>query len=84
MCRKFHSDYNQLRLICTYVGSGTLWLPDDTEKDIILGQDIQQIKTGHIAILKGKLYPNAKPVFHRSPEIETFNEKRILLRIDGS
>ena len=82
MCRKFHADYNQLRLLCTYVGSGTLWLPDDAEKNGILEQDIQQVKTGNIAILKGKLYPNAKPVFHRSPEIESLNEKRHLLRVD--
>ena len=82
MCRKFHADYNQLRLLCTYVGSGTLWLPDDTQKNIISEENIQHIKTGHIAILKGKLYPNANPVFHRSPKIETLNEKRLLLRVD--
>jgi len=84
MCRKFHADYNQLRLLCTYVGSGTLWLPDDAQKDAFLKDDIQKVKTGNIALLKGKLYPNAKPLFHRSPEIETLNEKRLLLKIDGS
>jgi hypothetical protein len=28
-CPKFHVDYVLCRLICTYVGPGTLWLPDD-------------------------------------------------------
>ena len=73
---------NQLRLLCTYVGSGTLWLHDDIQKDVISKDEIQQVKTGNIALLKGKLYPTGKPVFHRSPEIETLNEKRLLLRID--
>jgi hypothetical protein len=27
-CRKFHSDYRRYRLICTYAGPGTEWLPD--------------------------------------------------------
>jgi predicted pyridoxine 5'-phosphate oxidase superfamily flavin-nucleotide-binding protein len=82
MCRKFHADINQLRLLCTYVGSGTLWLPDDIQKDVSLNDEIQQVKTGNIALLKGKLYPTDKPLFHRSPEIETLNERRLLLRID--
>jgi hypothetical protein len=29
MCRKFHTDINDLRLLCTYSGSGTLWVEDD-------------------------------------------------------
>ena len=82
MCRKFHADMNQLRLLCTYVGSGTLWLPDDIQKDVILSNEIQQVKTGNIALLKGKLYPTDKPVFHRSPEIVKLSQKRLLLRID--
>ena len=82
MCRKFHADMNQLRLLCTYVGPGTLWLPDDIQKDVISKDEIQQVKTGNIALLKGKLYPTDEPIFHRSPGIETLNERRLLLRID--
>ncbi|HAA11800.1 MAG TPA: hypothetical protein DCE41_08930, partial [Cytophagales bacterium] len=29
MCRKFHTDLNDLRLLCTYSGPGTLWLRED-------------------------------------------------------
>jgi hypothetical protein len=27
-CRKFHADYQRLRLITTYLGPGTEWLPE--------------------------------------------------------
>lgn len=28
-CRKFHADYVGLRLLCTYAGPGTEWVPDE-------------------------------------------------------
>ncbi len=94
MCRKFHTDINDLRLLCTYVGQGTLWLPDDiiNEKALVMGGDnqeivkdekqIQQVSTGDVVLLKGGLYPDANPILHRSPTIEKTGEKRLLLRID--
>jgi len=94
MCRKFHTDINNLRLLCTYVGPGTLWLPDEAidlmalrkggdNQDIVKDpQQIQQVLTGDVVLLKGALYPDANPILHRSPSIETNGEKRILLRID--
>ena len=94
MCRKFHTDINDLRLLCTYIGQGTLWLPDDIVNEIALvrgggneeivkdEKQIQQIRTGDVALLKGGLYPGANPILHRSPTIEKTGEKRLLLRID--
>jgi hypothetical protein len=91
MCRKFHTDINNLRLLCTYVGSGTLWLPEEainhkalrTNKDIVLHKNlIQQVDTGDVIILKGALYPESEAIIHRSPTIEGTGEKRLLLRID--
>lgn len=94
MCRKFHTDINDLRLLCTYIGQGTLWLPDDAvnykalqarkkEEEIVLdGWQIQQANTGDVVILKGALYEESKPILHRSPTIEKSGEKRLLLRID--
>lgn len=94
MCRRFHTDVNKLRLLCTYAGPGTLWLPEEaidryahnsgkTNDEIVTNtQLIQQVNTGDVAILKGALYPNAKAAMHRSPSIEEANEKRLLLRID--
>ncbi len=91
MCRKFHTDINNVRLLCTYIGPGTLWLPDDAvdpkslhpRKELVIDeQKIQQVATGDVVLLKGALYPDANPILHRSPSIEEQGEKRILLRID--
>ena len=94
MCRKFHTDINSLRLLCTYVGPGTLWLPDEVvnqsaflkrgnhEKVVLDEAHIQQAGTGDVLLLKGALYPGSKAIVHRSPTIEDQNESRLLLRID--
>ncbi|MEL6719987.1 MAG: DUF1826 domain-containing protein [Bacteroidota bacterium] len=93
MCRRFHTDINDLRLLCTYIGQGTLWVPDKvvnhrattkgSNEDMVLDeQQIQQVNTGDVIILKGALYEDANPILHRSPSIEKDGEKRLLLRID--
>ncbi|MEM7104719.1 MAG: DUF1826 domain-containing protein [Bacteroidota bacterium] len=94
MCRKFHTDINDLRLLCTYVGPGTLWLPDEAidndalkagkkNQEFIKDETkIQQAGTGDAVILKGALYPEANPILHRSPPIVENGEVRLLLRID--
>lgn len=96
MCRKFHTDINDLRLLCTYAGPGTLWLEDDNvnrkaldtcgdAECIVLDETkIQQAKTGSVVILKGAIYPieGTKAIVHRSPTIEETSERRLLLRID--
>ncbi len=80
--------------MCTYVGQGTLWLPDTAvdwkaytahvgNEQIVKDKElIQQVDAGDVTILKGALYPNAKPIMHRSPSIEETAEERLLLRID--
>ncbi len=94
MCRKFHADINSLRMLCTYVGPGTLWLPDtavnsdshkikDKNQSMEVNEDsAQQVNSGDVIILKGALYPEANAVLHRSPIIEKTGEKRLLLRVD--
>ncbi|MEM7574629.1 MAG: DUF1826 domain-containing protein [Bacteroidota bacterium] len=94
MCRKFHTDINDLRLLCTYTGPGTLWLPNEIvnykalqsktgDQEIVLDhQQVQQAATGDIVLLKGALYPEADPILHRSPPIKVNGQTRILLRID--
>ncbi|XOV67882.1 MAG: DUF1826 domain-containing protein [Fluviicola sp.] len=96
MCRRFHSDMNDLRLLCTYAGPGTLWLKDDNinrdalnqrgeDDDIVKNKDeIQQVKTGAAVIIKGAMYPKkgTKAAVHKSPPVEETGEKRLMLRID--
>jgi len=96
MCRKFHTDINDLRLLCTYTGLGTLWLPEEgidrkALEKLLDNQDIvkndvlvQQVQTGAVALLKGAIYdkPGTKAVVHRSPTIEETGQTRLLLRID--
>lgn len=96
MCRKFHTDINDLRMLCTYSGPGTLWLTEDNINRKALGscgdnecivideRRVQQAGTGSVVILKGAIYPqeSTRAVVHRSPTIEESGEKRLLLRID--
>ncbi|WP_425237083.1 DUF1826 domain-containing protein [Ulvibacterium sp.] len=94
MCRRFHADNNELRMLCTYYGPGTLWLPDyavdrkaylarKSNQTILRNESlVQQVDTGDVVILKGALYPEAIPILHRSPSIEENSGERILLRID--
>ncbi|MEP6712310.1 MAG: DUF1826 domain-containing protein [Ferruginibacter sp.] len=94
MCRRFNTDINDLRLLCTYWGAGTLWLNDHTiseqmldaamEQPEILTNHICRAGTGDVVILKGALHTTARgnAVLHRSPAIEEHGNKRILLRLD--
>ncbi|MDW3192922.1 MAG: DUF1826 domain-containing protein [Cytophagales bacterium] len=87
MCRKFHTDINDLRLICTYFGEGTLWVAEDEsskvkEDDSINDEYIHQANAGDVLILKGALHPEGNPVLHRSPAIEENGSRRLLLRLD--
>jgi len=96
MCRRFHTDINDLRLLCTYSGQGTLWIPEEFvnrealnscgDNECILrdASQVQQVPTGSVAIIKGAIYPKegTKACVHRSPSIEESGETRLLLRID--
>ena len=94
MCSRFHTDINDLRLLSTYIGPGTRWLPNEAvdqeasrarghkQELVIHEQLIQQASTGDVLILKGALYPDANPILHQSPPIESTGENRLLLRID--
>lgn len=96
MCRRFHTDVNNLRMLCTYSGQGTLWLNEENvnrnallnlegNNEIVIEDNaIQQAATGSVVILKGATYPKdgTIAIVHRSPAIEKANEKRLLLRVD--
>ncbi len=96
MCSKFHTDINDLRMLCTYSGQGTLWLPNDNvnrksldacgdnEAIVIDEKEIKQAGTGSVLILKGAIYPKegTKAIAHKSPTVEERGESRLLLRLD--
>ena len=96
MCKRFHTDVNDLRMLCTYSGPGTLWLSADNvdrvalnaygknEAIVIDENNINQTETGSVIVLKGAKYQqeSTNAVVHRSPAIEENGEKRLLLRID--
>lgn len=94
-CRKFHTDNVHLRLLCTYHGLATEWLPPDyttpehlTEHGIpqhIAPSCIHHLNTGDIALLKGRAWPGQSGVIHRSPPVSHLpysQRSRLLLTID--
>ncbi|MGD1892519.1 MAG: DUF1826 domain-containing protein [Cyclobacteriaceae bacterium] len=92
-CRKFHVDLYQIRLICTYDGPGTQWLPNDQVKREALGttneqitkdlSKIQQMGHFHVGIMKGgQVHPTSQGVVHRSPPIMEQGLKRFVFRLD--
>ncbi|WP_435625706.1 DUF1826 domain-containing protein [Flagellimonas sp.] len=94
MCPRFHADHNQLRMLCTYHGPGTLWLPDyavdrqayltgkGNQKILADESHARQVNAGDVVILKGTLYQGSTPILHCSPNIEEDDKERILLTID--
>ena len=66
MCRRFHTDMNDLRLLCTYCGPGTLWLDEGNvnrkaltalepnERIVVDENKIKQASTGDVLVLKGE------------------------------
>jgi hypothetical protein len=83
-CKKFHGDYVTARLICTYAGPGTQWLDGEDAEDCGCGEphNIQQMKAGDVALLKGRLWSENHPAIHRSPPIEGSGEERLMLVIN--
>jgi hypothetical protein len=100
MCPRFHVDKVPCRLVCTYYGVATEWLPHDKADRSKLGKgnnglvdeesgiyqtqnDINQLNTGEVAMLKGELWRgngNAG-LIHRSPQVPS-ESKRLLLTLD--
>lgn len=94
-CKTFHRDYYHLRLLCTYLGAGTLWLENDNVNRAMLAKGenasividpsrTKQLQPFEIAVLKGEYGGgNAdNALIHRSPAAGTSGEARVLLRID--
>jgi hypothetical protein len=61
-CRKFHQDYVRLRLINTYVGPGTEWVPDAS-----VYREALDCAAGTILEANRKIVPDVRSVQHVQP-----------------
>jgi len=82
MCPRFHTDHVALRLLVTYYGSGTEWLPAGPDAEPRRQPQLpQQLQPSAVALLKGSAWQgNAQgAIWHRSP---ASNTPRLLLSLD--
>jgi hypothetical protein len=96
-CRYFHTDRIGLRLLCTYMGPGTEWVPDEfADRSALRGGDnaaivpdprrVKRLAPFWIGLFKGDLHPDCsgRGCIHRSPPFgRPRNAARILLTIDN-
>jgi hypothetical protein len=79
-CRKVHADYTDLRLITTYWGKGTDYVPFGLDP---LEDNLVRLAAGDVALFKGRLFSeDHAPCFHRSPPVGDTKEQRLVLVID--
>ena len=88
-CRRYHIDHVPMRLLVTYAGKGTEWIPDEAAdrksfengapNEKILKDPLQRkfMETWDIAIFRG----GSRGLLHRTPDA-ALNESSILLRLD--
>lgn len=94
-CRYFHADNIGIRLLCTYRGAGTLWVPDDAVDRSALGRGdnaavapdpsrVRALACGHVGLLKGEAWPGnrGRGLVHRSPPADPRHGPRLLLCLD--
>lgn len=78
-CWKFHADYVALRMISTYCGQATQWLPLGAEADT----PPRALAAGDVGLFKGRSLAGDRAIIHRSPPIAGSGEDRLLLVIDA-
>jgi hypothetical protein len=87
-CRKLHHDYVAHRLVVTYRGEGTQWLP--RAREAALGEErlhvdaswLHSVPRFRAALFSGRLLAGADPVLHRSPPIAGTGQVRLVLTIN--
>tara|TARA_B100001540_G_scaffold299100_1_gene303240 strand:- start:187 stop:861 length:675 start_codon:yes stop_codon:yes gene_type:complete len=83
MCPNFHTDDVKCRMVTTYVGPGTQWIPKNLINKNIKESDIMQLNFGDVALLKGEGWHNNKGngIVHRSPHQNT-KYNRLYMTVD--
>lgn len=93
-CRLFHPDNVPVRLICTYHGPATQWLPEEScdrsgigsgDNDAIVRDwsRVQSLRPFWVGVMKGERWPNYSGggLVHRSPPLKP-GEWRMFLALD--
>ncbi|ONF44099.1 hypothetical protein BTO32_07370 [Marinobacter lutaoensis] len=92
LCPRFHTDRVPVRLLCTYSGPGTEWLPEHRVRrsgsggplpeQVVDASDIQHIPAGAVALLKGEAWigNEGRGIVHRSPCLNP--EPRLMVGLD--
>jgi len=95
-CSLFHVDRRTLRLLTTYHGDGTEWLPEAAVDRPSLGSgrndaicldrsQIRRLRPFWVGVLKGSAHGDDRfGIVHRSPPIRRRGGRRLLLRLDPS
>lgn len=94
-CRRLHVDNTHLRLLCTYRGPGTEWLPNEQvdrlaqstgapNEEIIRSGKPSRFESFCVGIMKGNAYPGnaGNGLVHRSPPIEGSGQTRVVFCLD--
>ena len=94
-CKRYHIDNVPVRLLVTYFGKGTEWLPrdacnypayyngDSNEKIIKIKNKSKFIKPWSISVFKGQKFKKGREaILHRTPD-EALNKKSLLMCLDS-
>lgn len=83
-CWKFHQDYVSYRLVATYDGAGTEWVPPAYARQALAHQrtysgPLEKLLAGDVAIFKGCRNNPDDGIVHRSPALSQKGGKRLFL-----
>jgi hypothetical protein len=93
-CPLFHADHVGLRLLCTYAGRGTEWVPGhavnraglgsgDNRRIVARRADVRRLSSFWVGLFKGEAFPGnaGRGIVHRSSPA-TARAPRLLLCLD--
>lgn len=90
MCPRYHVDWVSLRLITTYAGAGSEWLPEGAVPRDLLGTPSakpsmppEKVDPGSVALFKGERWDGneGRGIVHRSPPASA-HEGRMIMTLD--
>ncbi|MEM8773110.1 MAG: DUF1826 domain-containing protein [Pseudomonadota bacterium] len=86
-CRRFHFDNVAMRLVVTYRGPGTQWVPPEFAANAYAQQTeyngpINEIRTGDVALFRGRRSSVVGMTLHRSPPLLKNAPPRLIGVID--